>query len=53
MHCVSAYPCPPEKLNLNTIISLKKKFKCEIGYSGHETSAFSNNFSLLPRCKIY
>ena len=38
MHCVSAYPCPPEKLNLNTIISLKKKFKCEIGYSGHETS---------------
>tara|TARA_B100000989_G_C19521454_1_gene464390 strand:- start:900 stop:1754 length:855 start_codon:yes stop_codon:yes gene_type:complete len=38
MHCVSAYPCPPEKLNLNTIISLKKKFKCEVGYSGHETS---------------
>ena len=38
MHCVSAYPCPPEKLNLNSIISLKKKFKCEVGYSGHETS---------------
>tara|TARA_B100001769_G_C22068865_1_gene575223 strand:- start:227 stop:1081 length:855 start_codon:yes stop_codon:yes gene_type:complete len=37
-HCVSAYPCPPEKLNLNTIITLKKKFKCDVGYSGHETS---------------
>ena len=37
-HCVSAYPCPPEKLNLNAILTLKKKFKCDVGYSGHETS---------------
>jgi len=36
MHCVSTYPCPIEKLNLKTILTLKKKFKCEIGYSGHE-----------------
>ena len=36
-HCVSTYPCPIEKLNLNTIISLQKKFKCEVGYSGHES----------------
>lgn len=38
MHCVSTYPCPIEDLNLNTIITLRKKFKCEVGYSGHETS---------------
>ncbi len=38
MHCVSSYPCPNDKLNLQTIITLKKKFKCEVGYSGHETS---------------
>ena len=37
MHCVSTYPCPIEKLNLNMIITLRKKFKCEIGYSGHES----------------
>ncbi len=37
MHCVSNYPCPSEKLNLNAIITLKKKFKCEVGYSGHES----------------
>lgn len=36
MHCVSTYPCPIENLNLNTIITLKNKFKCEVGYSGHE-----------------
>ena len=38
MHCVSTYPCPIENLNLNLISTLKKKFKCEVGYSGHESS---------------
>ncbi len=38
MHCVSNYPCPEEDLNLNLITTLKKKFKCKIGYSGHESS---------------
>lgn len=38
MHCVSTYPCPIENLNLNLITALKKKFKCEVGYSGHESS---------------
>lgn len=38
MHCVSTYPCPIENLNLNLITTLKKKFKCEVGYSGHESS---------------
>jgi len=38
MHCVSTYPCPDEKLNLNMITTLKNKFKCDVGYSGHESS---------------
>jgi len=38
MHCVSLYPCDEDKLNLNMIITLKKRFKCEVGYSGHERS---------------
>ena len=38
MHCVSTYPCPIEDLNLNTILTLRRKFKCEVGYSGHETA---------------
>ena len=37
MHSVSTYPCPLEKLNLNLIKTLKKKYKCQIGYSGHES----------------
>jgi N-acetylneuraminate synthase len=47
MHCVSEYPCPENNLNLNMITSLKKKFKCEVGYSGHETSVSPSIFSWI------
>ena len=36
MHCVSTYPMEPEEANLLTINALKKKFNCNVGYSGHE-----------------
>ena len=45
MHCVSEYPCPEENLNLNLIKTLKKKFKCEVGYSGHESSVSPSLFA--------
>ena len=35
-HTTSSYPCPPEELNLEMIRTLKEKFQCPIGYSGHE-----------------
>ena len=38
MHSVSTYPCPEEKLNLHLINKLKDKYKCNVGYSGHENS---------------
>ena len=36
MHCVSTYPMEDEDANLNTIKTLKEKYKCNVGYSGHE-----------------
>lgn len=39
MHCVGIYPCPLEKLNLNMISVLRKRYQCEIGYSGHSPGA--------------
>ena len=39
LHCHSSYPMPIEEANLNVIPFLKKKFKCKVGYSGHESSA--------------
>ena len=36
MHATSTYPCEPEELNLRMIQSLRDRFPCPIGYSGHE-----------------
>lgn len=43
MHTHSTYPMPLEEANLKVIQTLQKKFKCNVGYSGHETSSY-----LLP-----
>ena len=37
MHCVSTYPMKTEDANLVTINQLRDKYKCDVGYSGHET----------------
>lgn len=55
MHCVSTYPMKPHDANLNTIIGLKERYKCDVGYSGHESgvavslAAFSLSISSLER----
>jgi len=38
LHCVSIYPCPVHKLNLNTIAYLEKKYGVEVGFSDHSQS---------------
>jgi len=38
MHCNSTYPLKEEDANLNCIPILRKKFNCDVGYSGHESS---------------
>ena len=38
MHCNSTYPMNEEDANLRCIPMLKERYKCEIGYSGHESS---------------
>ena len=39
MHSHSSYPMKPEEANLKMIPFLKKKFRCKVGYSGHEVGA--------------
>lgn len=36
MHCVSTYPMKDEDANLNAIKTLRDKYNCDVGYSGHE-----------------
>ena len=39
MHSHSAYPMSLDEANLKVINTLQKKFKCDVGYSGHETGS--------------
>ena len=41
MHSHSAYPMKDEEANLRLIPELKKKFKCNVGYSGHEVGSYN------------
>ena len=37
MHTVSTYPMKDSDANLNMIDTLKKRYACNVGYSGHES----------------
>lgn len=36
VHCNSSYPAASEELNLRVIQSLRERYGCDVGYSGHE-----------------
>ena len=36
MHCISTYPMQDEDANLNCIKTLRDRYQCNVGYSGHE-----------------
>lgn len=36
MHTVSTYPMPDDQANLRMINTLRTRYKCNVGYSGHE-----------------
>ena len=40
LHSHSSYPMSINEANLKVIQTLQKKFKCKVGYSGHETGSY-------------
>ena len=46
MHSTSSYPCDPDELNLRVILTLKQKYDCPIGYSGHEVGLIPSVISV-------
>lgn len=40
MHCVSVYPAQDNELNLLAIQTLRERYHCPVGYSGHEVGTF-------------
>ncbi len=37
MHCISTYPMEDSDANLNCIHTLRERYQCKVGYSGHES----------------
>jgi N-acetylneuraminate synthase len=52
MHCNSSYPAKVEELNLKMISELKKKYKCIVGYSGHEYGLDSTTIAVALGAKV-
>ena len=47
MHTVSAYPFKDEMANLNLIEVLRKRYKCKVGYSGHEKGGLAISYAAV------
>ena len=45
MHCISEYPFDDEFANLNMINILKKRYGCNVGYSGHEKGGLAISYA--------
>ena len=49
MHCVSSYPQKDEDTHLNMIDYLRDRYKCLVGYSGHEEGTVLTEAAVLKR----
>jgi N,N'-diacetyllegionaminate synthase len=38
--CTTAYPCPPEKLGLNVMDQLRRRYECPVGLSDHSSKIY-------------
>jgi len=53
MHSTSAYPCDPMELNLRMVETLRGKYDCPIGYSGHEVGLITTVIAIaLGACAV-
>jgi N-acetylneuraminate synthase len=41
LQCTSAYPCPPEKVGLNILETLRTRYDCPVGLSDHSGEIFA------------
>jgi sialic acid synthase SpsE len=53
LHCVSTYPSEFDEINLATIPWLRERFRCPVGYSGHERGiAVSSAAVAIGACSV-
>lgn len=42
MQCTTAYPCPPEKIGLNVVGEIRRRYGCPAGLSDHSGTIFAS-----------
>lgn len=47
MHAVSVYPCRDDECNILMVKTLKEKYNCRVGYSGHEVGILPSVLSIV------
>jgi N-acetylneuraminate synthase len=52
MHCNSVYPATNEELNINCIKTLRERYNCPVGYSGHEYDLEPSVFAVILGAKV-
>ena len=52
LHCTSEYPCTPDKIGLNQIKLLKKKFNVPTGFSDHSGNIYSSLMAIMQGAEI-
>lgn len=52
LHCNSAYPADKEELNINCLNTLKERYNCPIGYSGHEYDLEPSVYAAVLGAKV-
>lgn len=52
LHCISRYPAPFKQVNLNVMLKLKKKFKCDVGFSDHTENNMSSTLAVAMGAKF-
>ena len=53
LHCVSNYPCSLKSLNMSVIPLMKKKYKCQIGYSDHSSGSSAAVLSFALGARVF
>jgi len=52
LQCATAYPCPPEKLGLNVIAEMRRRYKCPVGLSDHSGAIYAGLAAAALGAKI-
>ncbi|MBU2547609.1 MAG: N-acetylneuraminate synthase family protein [Proteobacteria bacterium] len=52
MHCVSTYPSQDEDCNVSMVRTLKERYGCSVGYSGHELGILPSVLSVAVGAEV-